>query len=36
MKKILVTGCNGQLGRALNKEYSKELLVNTDVMEGDG
>ncbi len=36
MKKILVTGCNGQLGRALNKEYSKELLVYTDVMEGDG
>ena len=20
-KKILVTGCNGQLGRAINKEY---------------
>lgn len=36
MKKILVTGCNGQLGRALNKEYAGELLVNTDVMEGEG
>ena len=21
-KKILVTGCNGQLGRAINKEYA--------------
>ncbi len=24
MKKILVTGCNGQLGRAINKEYEKD------------
>ena len=22
-KKILVTGCNGQLGRAINKEYAE-------------
>lgn len=38
MKKILITGCNGQLGRALNIEYQKEKaeLINTDIMEGDG
>lgn len=38
MKKILVTGCNGQLGRAINKEYAGEGIsfINTDVMEGDG
>lgn len=38
MKKILVTGCNGQLGRAINKVYQKDdvTFVNTDVMEGDG
>lgn len=37
MKKILVTGCNGQLGRAIQREYgdSAELL-RTDVIEGDG
>ena len=38
MKKIIVTGCNGQLGRAINKEYSwvKDVcLVNTDVEELD-
>mgnify|MGYP006998617248 CR=1 FL=1 len=23
MKKIIVTGCNGQLGRAINREYEK-------------
>jgi dTDP-4-dehydrorhamnose reductase len=36
--KILVTGSNGQLGRALNKQYqnhSKIELVNTDVAELD-
>ena len=35
MKRILVTGCNGQLGRAINKEYEKEevTLINTDVAE---
>lgn len=38
MKKIIVTGCNGQLGRAINKELAgnSELeLVNTDVGELD-
>lgn len=36
MKKILVTGCNGQLGRAINKKYESAAeieLVNTDVAE---
>lgn len=38
MKKILVTGCNGQLGRAVRKEYAKEevTFINTDVTEGEG
>lgn len=38
MKRILVTGCNGQLGRAIRKEYAKEDVefINTDVVEGDG
>jgi len=38
MKKILVTGCNGQLGRAIRKEYEQEAVtfVNTDVVEGEG
>lgn len=38
MKKILVTGCNGQLGRAINQEYTKEEaeFINTDVQEGEG
>ena len=37
MRKILVTGCNGQLGRAINQVYSEDvekgevLLINTDV-----
>lgn len=37
MRKILVTGCNGQLGRAINKEYAKDSveLINTDVDELD-
>lgn len=38
MKKIIVTGCNGQLGRALNEVYAgnRELeCVNTDVAELD-
>ncbi len=37
MKKILVTGCDGQLGRALNEEYAKDQaeLLNTDVRELD-
>lgn len=38
MKKILVTGCNGQLGRAIRWEYENEDVefINTDVVEGDG
>lgn len=39
MKKIIVTGCNGQLGRAINLELANRgeyELVNTDVFEGDG
>ncbi len=38
MRKILVTGCNGQLGRAINEEYPKDdvTFVNTDVVAGDG
>lgn len=38
MKKILVTGCNGQLGRAIRAEYANEAVefINTDVAEGDG
>ena len=37
MKKILVTGCNGQLGRAIRAEYCGEdvAFVNTDVVEQD-
>ena len=38
MKKILVTGCNGQLGRAIRKEYegTDTVFINTDVTELDG
>lgn len=37
MKKILVTGCNGQLGRAINEVYKDEAveLINTDVADLD-
>ena len=37
MKKILITGCSGQLGRALNREYEGEQvqIVNTDVPQLD-
>lgn len=37
MKKILVTGCNGQLGRAIRKAYEQDdvCFVNTDVVEGE-
>lgn len=38
MKKIMITGCNGQLGRALNELYGKEeavTLLNTDVFPGE-
>jgi len=38
MEKIIVTGCNGQLGRAINIELAggKYELINTDVFEGEG
>ena len=38
MKKILVTGCNGQLGRAINREYEESTeyeIYNTDVADLD-
>lgn len=38
MKKIMITGCNGQLGRALNRLYEREqdiTLLNTDVFPGE-
>ena len=37
MKKLLITGCNGQLGLALNLEYEGEQvqIINTDVPELD-
>lgn len=37
MKKILVTGCNGQLGKAIQKEYANEAaeFINTDVMDSE-
>lgn len=38
MKKIIITGCNGQLGRAMNQELSgnREIeFINTDVAELD-
>ena len=38
MKKIIVTGCNGQLGRSVNLEFQNNLeveFVNTDVGELD-
>ena len=39
MEKIIVTGCNGQLGRAINKELRKTdkyEIINSDVFEGEG
>ena len=39
MKKIIVTGCNGQLGRAIGQLYADKTeyeLINTDVCEGEG
>ncbi len=38
MEKIIITGCNGQLGRAINKELAGSgfELINTDVFEGEG
>lgn len=37
MKKLLITGCNGQLGRALNREYEGEpvQMIQTDVPQLD-
>lgn len=37
MKKILITGCNGQLGRAINKEYARDKVefINTDVVDSE-
>ena len=38
MKKIIVTGCNGQLGRAIGQQYAGSTeyeLINTDVGELD-
>lgn len=37
MKKLLLTGCNGQLGHALNEEYQtgEAELINTDVEQLD-
>ena len=38
MKKLIITGCNGQLGRAINQYYAGNTeyeLVNTDVAELD-
>ena len=38
MKKIIVTGCHGQLGRAINQQYAGSTeyeLINTDVEELD-
>lgn len=38
MKKILITGCNGQLGRAIQEVYKKDEVefIKTDVVEGEG
>lgn len=37
MKKILVTGCNGQLGRAIRQEYGSEVeFILTDVIDQEG
>ena len=38
MKKIMITGCNGQLGRAVNQQFAGSTeyeLINTDVGELD-
>ena len=38
MKKIMITGCNGQLGRAVNQQYAGSMeyeLINTDVGDLD-
>ena len=38
MKKLIITGCNGQLGRAIHEQYAKDTeyeLIHTDVEELD-
>ncbi|MCR5640955.1 MAG: dTDP-4-dehydrorhamnose reductase [Lachnospiraceae bacterium] len=37
MRKILITGCNGQLGREIQREYGDTVtFIRTDMMAGDG
>ena len=37
MKKILITGCMGQLGRAIQKEYGSTVeFIKTDMVEEEG
>ncbi|MCR4674301.1 MAG: dTDP-4-dehydrorhamnose reductase [Lachnospiraceae bacterium] len=37
MKKVLLTGCNGQLGRAIQNEYGDTVsFIKTDMIEGEG
>lgn len=37
MKKILITGCNGQLGRAIQKEYGDSVtFIRTDMIDMEG
>lgn len=37
MKKVLLTGCNGQLGRAIQKEYGDSVsFIKTDMIEAEG
>lgn len=39
MRRLLITGCNGQLGRAVNEIYKNRTdieLVNTDIFEAEG
>ena len=37
MKKILLTGCNGQLGRAIQKEYGDTVeFLRTDFIDAEG
>lgn len=39
MKRFLITGCNGQLGRAVNERYKDRTdieLINTDIFESEG
>ena len=37
MKKVLLTGCNGQLGRAIQNEYGDSVsFIKTDMIEAEG